>query len=376
MTDTRNTYIFCFPDGKSKKFTLDKPGRFDFDDTYFVEGLKEMERLGVEGRTFLFAYDARVPLPCKGPDVVVILYGDERRLIPPYLHEVGAVFTCFGMTPVGGCAPILTRQGLLETVDIARRIAEWLPGAARRAAQAMTGRRAAPVTRIALGYQRLVSVPFVPFADRAYILSFLGSLSGNSGRSLKTLFGTPKTAARGTLVSILEDMKAAGAPVEIDVTAGYRESLSRGPVHFSQVLMDTRICPVPRGTTLETARYFAAAKFGCIVVAERQPPSRIFADPPAITIRHWKHLPGLVAELLADPVRMEELHRRSLLWWDEVCAEPVLGRDLASALGVSATLGDTGERNGQPAAMAPAPAGAATRTVTGSPLRHDERGLA
>lgn len=338
MSDARNRYIFCRPDGTSTDVRLDRSGQFDFDDAYFLKALAAMERLGVAGFTFLFVYDARVPLPCTGPDVVVIIYGDERRLVPAYLGEVGAVFTCFGMTPSLGSAPLLTRQGLLETADLARRVAQWLPGGLRRLAQSLEGRRAAPVIRIPMGYQKLAPTPFRPLAAREHLLSFLGSIQGTGERSLKTVLGTPKTASRRALVDVLEAMKADGAPIEIGLTGGYRDSLARGPEAYSRVLMNTRICPVPRGTVLETARYFAAAKFGCVIVAERQPPSRVFENAPALTVRRWGELPGLVAELLADPARMEGLHRASLAWWDEVCAEPVLGALFARSLGI-----DTGK---------------------------------
>ena len=96
--------------------------------------------------------------------------------------------------------------------------------------------------------------------------------------------------------------------------------------------MDARLALVPRGATTETHRFFQALKFGCIVVTDSVLPSWFYEQAPIVRLRHWDELEKNVTPLLADPARLESLHRAALKWWETTCSEEVVGRLMARTI--------------------------------------------
>jgi len=90
---------------------------------------------------------------------------------------------------------------------------------------------------------------------------------------------------------------------------------------YSQRLMDSKICLAPRGTSLETFRYYEGLRYGCVVLTEEQPPHWFYSDAPAIVVDHWDELPSLIPYLLAHPNVLQQKHREALDWWEHVASE-------------------------------------------------------
>ncbi|SER63918.1 hypothetical protein SAMN05216548_1353 [Faunimonas pinastri] len=332
-----NSYFLIMPDGAPLALDLGEEPPVDVDLTYFLRSLREMEgELSIGGLVFYFVYDSTVPLPSYGPEVVVIIFGDERRRFPPYLDRVGCVFSCFGMRPVFGVGRLGSLQGLTELLDFARRSGAWLPGWLQGQIALRGADRIAPVWRIPQGYAKLCDLDVRPLFSRSCTLSFVGSLAGRPAPalSIRGVTGTPKIHARNSLVATLERMRRSErfGRIRIELTRSFDESRARGAEGFSEILMDTQICPVPRGTVPETARFYSAARYGCIIVCEQQPRSWFADSCPCLVIRDWRELPNLATGLLSDPERMERLHRQTLAWWKDICSEKAVGGFMARAL--------------------------------------------
>ena len=96
--------------------------------------------------------------------------------------------------------------------------------------------------------------------------------------------------------------------------------------------MDTKICLVPRGSSLETFGLFEAVRYGCIAICEKLPRRWYYEGLPAIRIERWNQLEGIVDDLLGNPERLEPLHQEALRYWQTACSEEVLGRYMTARL--------------------------------------------
>ena len=101
---------------------------------------------------------------------------------------------------------------------------------------------------------------------------------------------------------------------------------------YSRRMMDSTICPIPRGTSPETYRYFEALRYGCIPITEPLPDHWFYRDAPGIVVQDWSELGDVVDELLADPDLLKRTHRKALAWWEEVCSEEAVGTFIAERI--------------------------------------------
>jgi hypothetical protein len=89
-------------------------------------------------------------------------------------------------------------------------------------------------------------------------------------------------------------------------------------------MMDTKICVVPRGTSWETTRLFEGMKYGCVLVTEPLPDRWYLKGVPTIKIKNWQQLPKVLKELLDNQDLMQEMHHKSLAFWQDKCSETVV----------------------------------------------------
>jgi hypothetical protein len=136
-------------------------------------------------------------------------------------------------------------------------------------------------------------------------------------------------------------MAAAAAAARIAVpncrmessAAAATSNQSLGPAAYTQALANTKIALAPRGNCdAESYRIFEAAKLGCVVVSEPPPPRWYFRDCPAVVLRRWSELPGILKALLDDPSRMTDLSRRTRQWYEEKVSELSVARFIAEVL--------------------------------------------
>jgi hypothetical protein len=124
-----------------------------------------------------------------------------------------------------------------------------------------------------MGYARQTDLPGKPFETRRYLVGFLGSIENRAHPrfSVKRLVGTPKHIARSRMVKSLQRL-AAAAPdsVYYGETASFRESITIGAgERYSEIMADTKICLAPRGSSVETYRFFEGMRQGCVVICNR-----------------------------------------------------------------------------------------------------------
>jgi hypothetical protein len=116
-------------------------------------------------------------------------------------------------------------------------------------------------------------------------------------------------------------------------TASFTESTMTGTGdRYTEIMADTKIALAPRGSSVETYRFFEAMRQGCVVICDRLPPHWFYVGCPAIQIDDWSNLEAEVNALSADPERLTDLHRRSLAWWDEKLSERAVAQVIATCL--------------------------------------------
>jgi len=114
-------------------------------------------------------------------------------------------------------------------------------------------------------------------------------------------------------------------------TSGFRKGLA--PAEFASRLADTRIALCPEGfRSKETIRMFEAMRLGCVIIGPRMPPNPFYKNSPVIQKDSWLGIRGLVAELLASPHRLAQIHKETLHWWDAVCSAKAMAEKTISFL--------------------------------------------
>jgi hypothetical protein len=307
---------------------------------YFRRAFAEIERSGrVSGLTFVLVLNAAVDIPVYGPDVVVVMIGEEDFRVPPYAHRVRAVFRSFGERPY------LDRRPGADMTSVAH-LLQWLRCWGHRARSGLSARLGArragegwapaPCWPIPPGYDDQLDLDPPPILERTRDVAFEGSIGVRraAGFSVKDLIGSARSRSRSAMVESLGRYREArpGRNVLLTVTTDYFASRKAGPEAYSRKLADTKICVVPRGNLAETCRYLQALRYGCVVVAEPQPDHWFYRGSPAFTLRSWDGLPALLDRLLDDPALLEERSRAALAWWEAVGSEAVAGTYMAETL--------------------------------------------
>jgi hypothetical protein len=304
------------------------------DCAYLGRVLAALERdSGIRDLTFFITSNLDA-LPSYGPAVVAIVLGDEWCRIPRYVFRVRATFKTYG-TSLAVHRRALLHPSLYELAALAqdlRTLVRGIPYAAafvRSYLRELLHRRrpAWRVYDLPLGYFRQTEVPFVPIGERRFDVYFAGSVTNRSMSARRLQQFTPKSLSRAQMLERLNGMAKRYPYLSITtaLTASFMQTSDDDAARYSQTMMQTKICLVPRGTSLETYRYFEGLRFGCVVIAERLPRRWFYDAAPALRVRRWSELERLIPELLADPKRLESLSRASLDWWSGRCSGEAVG---------------------------------------------------
>jgi hypothetical protein len=342
MSGSRSKYVVCSP-WEAKPFDLDIYTWQDKPDcsfyNYWVRIFKELEKSSsLGGLTFyLVSNHALVDeLPSYGDNVVVVIRTDEECWIPLYLNKVRYVFKTYGFEP--WCGASLRKQSPASVLKCARDWARWSWRYLSYLRQSgFSPKRGNRKMVVPLGYARQTDLPGKPFGSRRYLVGFLGSIENReySRVSPKRLSASPKSVARSRMANSLQKM-AAAAPdaVFYGTTASFTESTMTGAGdRYTEIMADTKIALTPRGSSVETYRFFEAMRQGCVVICDRLPPHWFYLGCPAVQIDDWGNPEAEVRALAADPQRLADLHRRSLAWWDEKLSERAVAQVIARCLG-------------------------------------------
>jgi hypothetical protein len=321
----------------AQKFNLD----YNLD--YFAKIFEEMEKsLEIDGLTFYITRDIH-ELPSYGQNVIAIVLGDEWCRIPTYFHKVRAIFKCYGTRPILGCNPLL-QPSYLNILALVQYLRIWLlrlPGLLNYAFHTfkrwrLSTAQTPPIYDIPLGYYKQFELPIKNLETRLYDIFFAGSMVNvpYSVWSLKYWFGTPKNLSRKQMLSSLEKFQAKHPElkVELSLTPSFHATKHEEARIYSERMMDTKICLVPRGTSFETFRFFEGLRYGCIVVAEALPSRWFYDGSPAIRIKDWSELGEIVEKLIENNYLMQEKHQEALNWWRTKCSEATVGAYMAEKL--------------------------------------------
>lgn len=330
-------------DGRLEPWDLspDAPLRYP-DLRYFAHVMRELDALLPDAGLHVVATTDLVgPLPVSGRDVVVLCLGDEFAVPPHYAHEVGLVakttggrrrrpFVALWPPPRWREAPMALAQ---EVVVQARR-APWmirdLATTARRA-------KAAQIVDLPIGVRAYEEVRAVPFEERRHDVAFAGSVV-NDAHEHERRWASQKLRARRAFLDEVQRLQRDRPDLSL--------WLRVVPTHwdgawatesYAQALADSRIALCPRGSAVETYRYFEALRSGCVPLYEALPHRDYYDGAPGIHVRDWSRLRDVVDALLADPQRLREQHEAALQWYERWASPPAVARRIAARLGAATT---------------------------------------
>ena len=118
----------------------------------------------------------------------------------------------------------------------------------------------------------------------------------------------------------------------LTITSDFNAARSADEKSYSEKMMDSKICLVPRGTSLETYRFFEAIRYGCIVITEILPSRWFYNGSPAIRINDWSELEEILDKLINNKLLIKKKHQESLAWWKTRCSEIAVGNYLVEKL--------------------------------------------
>jgi hypothetical protein len=316
--------------------------RFDFF-TYLSKAFAFMENNSdIRGIKFYLVWNDVQYLPSYGEDIVVFSVGDESSRFPKYFNRVKATFKCYGTEPTLGIG-FFSKPSYLYFLTLIHFARNWLirfPSLLNYFLKSkilfLYNKPIPPIYDIPLGYANQLDLPIKKLDERVYDVSFLGSVSNVIYPiwSLTYWLKTPKQLSREKMCRSLKEIieKNSSIKVQLSCTSDFGESRRNASHVYSENLMNTKICLVPRGTTWETCRFFEAIRYGCITITEALPSRWFYDDCPVIKIRNWKDLEKTIDNLLSDQEQMHMMSQRTLDWWHSKCSESALGYFIAQKL--------------------------------------------
>lgn len=347
-----NTYAVCLsnqsqiiPFDPFNYRQADYPGFIEID--YLAGAFQTLERdSDIEGITFYITWNVN-NVPTYGNQIVVILMGDEWCRFPSYLGEVRAIFRAHSNWPVytGNSTGGLSYNNLIALVQFIRLHLIGLPGRIKFLTKRHThsSKNDYRTYTIPLGYANQLELPLLPFEKRTTDVSFMGSTANTlpPKTSLRHWIQSPKTVARTQMLNNVQHLQQNHPKLTVHIKSieefagnllGHGLSVEEEKIRYSGALMDTKICLVPRGSSLETFRLFEAMRYGCIAICDRLPSRWYYEGLPAIQIDHWDELEDVVKALINNPERMRHLHQSAQVYWQTACSEAILGRFIAKQL--------------------------------------------
>ena len=334
---TNQFYIFH---GDLMPWPIDDDPALPWPDLRYVrEVLQAFDAMSPQGDLRIIVTDVvDSDLPVSGDDVVVVCLRDELCRVPSYAHDVRMVAKTYGVQwtsnllarkggSLGGFATTLVQESLVQV----RRMPSRLSAGLRTVRQ---GRKPVIVT-IPLGTYMLKDVPFIPFSERRFDVSYAGSRV-NRQKEVSRRIPTQKSRSRRELEAALTLLPDTHPDVELGlhILDTFHHAVGHADT-YSELLMNSRIALCPRGGSLETYRYFEALRCGTVPVYERLPDRPFYTGGPGVRIGRWADLPVVLDGLLADPAGLRTAHEEALRWWEERCSPQAVARDLHDALKAS-----------------------------------------
>lgn len=337
MTKMMNKYYYFRDDFEkiTQEFNPMEPGCLDeFHYGYIEKALREFENNNKNlGLVIYVTVWTVYKLPSYGKNVIVFIMQDEWGREPRYREKVGAIFHACDLKPT--LLNKLQYGTLVEKVAnifgfVRDHFRDGISGRLRSTFLKITGRKLAPLYELPLGYYNNNSTDFIPFNERSYLFSFSGSVQH---RRVKGKMPSPKEMARSRMSDAISMLVSNNPdiPVHQEISACYRDSIKPGS-RYVQDMMNSKFCLVPRGTGLGTCRYYEAIRFGCIPIMEAVPNSPFYRNAPIIKLANWSDLESCILDLMKKPEELEQMHSDVIQWWEKICSEEVIARQLENHL--------------------------------------------
>jgi len=338
MARLRNAYFNCqTEDGRPVPWEPPAlPEGVKPDGVFFGEVLARLDgRLSQGGLTFYITQDVAT-LPRYGKDVVVILIGDEFTRVPEYAGRVLAIFKNLAIRPAL-TSNVMRDPSWVNLWTLPWYLRTWayhLPGLAAYRRRRRVGGWVAPIWRLPVGTSNQVPLPVKPVGERAHDLFFAGSIAHEHGAGGSERIN-PKVLSRREMATQVKRLAARHPELSVELidTGAFAESMEADALAYSERLMDSRVALVPRGTAIDTLRFWQALRFGCVAVVDAVPHHPRFYDgAPVLRVRGWHELERVVVPLLSDGAALDRLHERSLEWWRTRGSEDALAAYIAERL--------------------------------------------
>ena len=262
-------------------------------------------------------------LPTYGTNVISFILQDEWAREPKYRHKVPLIFKTCGLSPI--VPQVFMKGSILEKGMniLAQSKAISSDGAGRITSQTrhLMHQKLSPIYQIPLGYFADEDIPFIPFSERENDIFFAGSVQHLTSQKIK--IKKPKEMARDRMLEALELLSSKNDAIRINLklTNSFKSSISSDNASYLQNMMNTKLCPIPRGTNLETYRFYEAIRFGCIPVGEVFPNAWFYKNAPIVKLSSWDQLEKKAKRILSNPELAETLHKQALNWWHKTCSE-------------------------------------------------------
>ncbi|MCW5938987.1 MAG: hypothetical protein KF884_04400 [Fimbriimonadaceae bacterium] len=274
-------------------------------------------------------------LPFVGPDVVVVLLGDEWSRVPTYLESVHAVFKT--MNSVHEVPDLRNLSGLQQAVEAVKSVRnktfKVLTG------QGSRGRDLSRLFSLPLGYYKQVEIPIVPIEKRNIDVFFSGHI-GQLPSLIRPRTLRPKEIARHEMYQIVNHIRKERSDLVVHVEPQAEFGTGLSPEMYSRKLMDSKICLSPRGSHPETLRLYEGARAGCVVIANRLPNAWYYKDSPVIQVDRWSEAASPIFSLLADREALVRTHQETLAWYREVVSPEAIGKYIADQVAALPRLGN------------------------------------
>lgn len=199
-----------------------------------------------------------------------------------------------------------------------------------------------------IGYSNSASLTrFIPFGERNLDASYAGNFLANRLDFYRQFnfwrflppFPIMNRKLRTFYFKVLTKLKLYRPQMYRDVfgksicfwSGGFAKGLSRD--EYADIISNTRIALCPMGfRSTECFRLMETMRLGCVMISDELPPSRWYKDSPIIVETDWLNIRTIIQQLLADPARLAELHRKTLEWWETVCSDEAVARYLADEI--------------------------------------------
>ncbi len=318
-------------------WVLGSPPPVDWPDCrYFGDMLQAVNaKLPNRGLSFILTKRVTESLPLHGDNVVVVCLGDELCRTPSYAHDVRLVAKTYGVqrTPnvLKGTWRSPSALGATVTQELIVQ-ARRAPSHVRSFLRSVRRQRRPLVIDIPLGTYLLADVPFVPFRQRPFDVSYAGSRF-NRGKEAGRRVPTQKARSRLELETVLQQLSTLRPDLEVatHVIQEFSEAAAHSEV-YSRMLMDSRVTLCPRGGSLETYRFFEALQCGCVPISERLPHREYYTGAPGLRVERWTELPVVLDHLLGNERALLRMHEGALTWWAERCSPEAVARRLVAHL--------------------------------------------